>query len=361
MITDLLFLVISGLVILVDAFSIVFFFKKQTKKTLTVFPTVSILVAVRNEEQFILQCLKSLNQLDYPTEKLEILIGNDASTDNTRAIIEEFIQDKPTFKLVEIEQNLGKAIGKANVLAQLAHRACGEWLFFTDADMQHAPDWLKNMLAYANDKDLVTGFTWVKNKPLEAMEWVHTLGIAKIFSDFNLPATAMGNNMAIRRDAYHKTGGYENLPPSIVEDFALLQAVVEKKGSFINLINTEVLAYTQPNASLGSFLQQRKRWMQGAFRAPWYAKLYIFLRVGWMLSVLCLLFTNGMQAWILAIWTLKVVVQSVFIKVVLHTIQKKVNLLYFVFYELYTFAVTWLLLIYYFLPFRIRWKGRQYL
>lgn len=356
-----LFLSITTLVIIIDILCFFLFKKKNQKVILDNLPTISILVAVRNEENNILACLESLNNLNYPHHKLQILIGNDLSTDRTVEIVENFISDKPKFQLIHISESIGNAVGKANVLAQLAHQAIGEWLFFTDADIRHQPNWLQNMLAYGHTKDLITGFTWIKDNTLQAIEWTFTLGVAKIFSDFKLHTTAMGNNMAIKKEMYLQTGGYEHLSPSIVEDFALLQAVIEKKGSFINIFEQEVKAYSKPTDSFLELLHQRKRWMKGAIKAPWYAKMYISIRLMFILSLLCAFFTNPEQ-WqiILGIWSIKIVFQSVFILTLLKRIEQKVYWLYLVVYEFYTNILTVILIIYYLLPFQVFWKGRKY-
>lgn len=61
-------------------------------------PTATVIVAARNEEDNILRTLLSLDKLDYPEGKLEILIVDDNSTDSTSQIIDEFICNKPIFK-----------------------------------------------------------------------------------------------------------------------------------------------------------------------------------------------------------------------------------------------------------------------
>src|SRR4051794_40849265 len=82
---------------------------------------VSILIAARNEANNIERCLTSITRLNYPADLIEVLIGNDGSTDETAKIVETFIADKPNFKLVSITEKLGQAHGKGNVLAHLAH------------------------------------------------------------------------------------------------------------------------------------------------------------------------------------------------------------------------------------------------
>ena len=58
------------------------------------YPKITIWIAARNEEENILNCLRSIEKLDYPIDYLQVLIGNDNSTDNTFTIIKEFIKDK---------------------------------------------------------------------------------------------------------------------------------------------------------------------------------------------------------------------------------------------------------------------------
>ena len=57
-------------------------------RTVGVEPTVSIVVAARNEEERIAECLESLIRVDYPASKLEIIVIDDRSTDRTGMIID---------------------------------------------------------------------------------------------------------------------------------------------------------------------------------------------------------------------------------------------------------------------------------
>ena len=53
-------------------------------------PTVTVIVSARNEEDNILNCLESLNKLEYPEGKLKIIIVDDRSNDNTGSLIDNF-------------------------------------------------------------------------------------------------------------------------------------------------------------------------------------------------------------------------------------------------------------------------------
>ncbi|MBD0260755.1 MAG: glycosyltransferase, partial [Cytophagales bacterium] len=167
---------------------------------------VSILIAARNEEANILACLEAVAQLDWPADHLEVWIGNDGSEDRTGERVAAFIRDKPHFYLLDVTGRVGTARGKSNVLAQLALRATGQYLFFTDADVRVPPTWIKSMLAaWKHGVGLVNGVTLVAEEGLmarlQAIEWTYAISLMRRFSERNLPITAMGNNMMTTREA----------------------------------------------------------------------------------------------------------------------------------------------------------------
>jgi len=327
-------------------------------------PFVSILVAARNEEANILACLHSLAKLSYP--HVEILIGDDNSTDNTLNIVQNFIKDKPQFAVIQVKEKIGTAIAKANVLAQLAQKAKGEWLFVTDADVQVPSDWIENMLTEGEKSEIITGFTWVKGKGLfavlQALDWTSALATAKMFSYFGLPLTAMGNNMAVRRETYLQTGGYENMPPTLVEDFMLFKKIaIESRKPFYQAFSHRVMAETKAIDNFGRFLQQRKRWMRGALQAHWTAKIYLFLRVGFYPLFLLMLFL-AITSWqyVLILFVIKLFWQSVALHNFLKIIGKTKFIWAFGLYEIYLAVLSVILPIYYLIPLKIKWKGRQF-
>ena len=198
---------------------------------------VSILIAARNEQETILACLRAVSQLHYPVDSIDVLIGNDQSTDQTAAVVTEFVRDKPTFRLVNITESVNGLSGKANVLAQLARQAKGEYLFFTDADTQVPPDWLTEILrAFTGNTGVVTGVTLPEGvsffDKLQTLDWLYNLTLTHLVSSVGIPITAMGNNMAVSRSAYKAVGGYESLPFSVTEDYVLFRAILAKGVRF---------------------------------------------------------------------------------------------------------------------------------
>src|SRR5713101_2143334 len=86
----------------------------------TQWPDVSILLSAYNEEDVIADRLKNLLDLDYPRERLEILVGSDGSTDHTCEIIKQF--NSEGIRLVAFEERRGKA----SVINDLVSLATGE-------------------------------------------------------------------------------------------------------------------------------------------------------------------------------------------------------------------------------------------
>lgn len=111
------------------------------------YPKVSILMAVYNEEKRLEAKLKSLQTLDYPEERLEILIGSDGSTDRTDEIISRYMSRR--IKFVRQPQRRGKP----SVLNLLVPQASGEILVFTDARQQLDKNVLNELVKhFADDK-----------------------------------------------------------------------------------------------------------------------------------------------------------------------------------------------------------------
>lgn len=323
--------------------------------------SVSILVAARNEAAVVFNLMASLEALNYPKTHLQILIGNDDSSDNTAAIVAAFIKGKPYFELINITNSPNHQRGKANVLMQLAQVANGDYLFFTDADITVPSSWINAMLNGFTTENIgvVVGITATKPNSVfarcQGIEWLMALKFMELLNRFNQPSTGMGNNMAVSKKAYNAVGGYENLPFSIVEDFALYNAIIENNFGFKHIFSPKVMAFTEPP---DNYFSQRKRWLKGGLDSRSLLIIPAVVQALALPLILLLLIVN----------------QSVGISILLTYfgltqllgvfVLKKVNLHswlpYLPFYFFYVNIFWCLQLINYFLPGKVNWKGRQY-
>jgi chlorobactene glucosyltransferase len=197
-------------------------------------PYVSILVPARNEEDKIKACVKSLLQQDY--QDYEVLILDDHSTDQTRAILDDIGSTDPRLKVLSGQPNPDGSTGKNWACTQLAQQSRGKILFFTDADTIHDPQTLAAVVAAMEGAptDLLTGYprqivlSWGERFLVPFFSWVvisfFPLGLA-----YRIPSpiftNAVGQLIAIKREAYQTIGGHRGVRESIVDDLALARAI----------------------------------------------------------------------------------------------------------------------------------------
>ena len=259
------------------------------------FPFVSILVAARNEEASIERCLESLLALDYPSDRLEILVGDDASTDRTAALVEAFQKRSPLVNKIAIQPatETNPLKGKTNVLHQLMQKARGDYYLFCDADISVQPDWGKAMLRlFTPTIGVVVGVTRMHRAGLwaamQSIEWLLVLSFLRFFSFFGIGLTAMGNNMAISRKAYEAVGGYPRIGFSIVEDYVLFKAILAQGFGFAQGFSPRLLSESLPMQRWADWVWQRRRWVQGAKGATWPVQV-VFVLTSACVPVLLLL------------------------------------------------------------------------
>lgn len=125
-------------------------FRKRRDNISASFPTVSVLMPMHNEEKVLRLKTERLLALDYPSEKIEIILGSDASTDNTDLIAGELVSQSENIHYVRSE----KRRGKAGMLNMMAKQAKGEILVITDANVMPYPDCLKLITVHFSEKKI---------------------------------------------------------------------------------------------------------------------------------------------------------------------------------------------------------------
>ncbi len=326
---------------------------------------VTVIVAARNEEGNILTCLKSLDELFYPEGKLEIIIVDDKSTDNTGEIIDKFIAGKKKFKKIITKKEIGKLKGKTNALANALEAAGGEIILTTDADCTVHPMWAYATASYYQpDVAIVNGFTTQNAyngfSGMQAIDFIYLLIVASGTINLGKPISCIGNNMSYRKKAYLEVGGYENLPFSVTEDFNLLHAIHKlKKYKIIYPINNETLVTSLPCKNLKSLYHQKKRWSVGGLGVPLAG--YLIMAYGFITN-LCVLLTPVFfsMTWLYLVF-FKIVIDFLFIFPVHSALGIKKNLKYFInwqiYYTIYVIMIPFVLI---FIGRKVSWKGRKY-
>ncbi|RZS98398.1 glycosyltransferase [Cecembia calidifontis] len=328
-------------------------------------PSVSILIPCRNEEKNLPQALAALEQLIYPKDKIQIILGNDNSCDRTGEILQSWCANKKMAEYVETEEAKNTGMnGKAHALHQMAKLASGKLLLFTDADCQVHPQWAMRMVQ-AWDRThagIITGITTVKGgrifERMQAMDWWLTLGMVKVVGDLGFSVTSMGNNMLVSKEAYEAVGGFKGIPFSLTEDFELARQVGKKGYKHIHEVAAENLIETKAQVDFRKLLSQRKRWMHGAMALPPFWKLILGIQVLFFPAILSLVILHPFEGTML--WFLKVLIQSFFIYRLASKTEVCLKTFDFLYFEIYYLITAWSTIVYYFWPSKTDWKGRKY-
>ncbi|MEW6510645.1 MAG: glycosyltransferase [Bacteroidota bacterium] len=233
-------------------------------------PRVSIIVAARNEERYISQCLESLLRLTYPRELLEIIVIDDRSDDSTAAIAQGYVKAHPHVRLLHSLPESGHLRGKTNAVTQGVEAAAGEIFMFTDADCRVPPGWVEGIVQHYGDDRVgtVAGFTSLKGgdwfSRMQALDWFVLFSAAAGTARMGFPTTAVGTNLSVRREAYEKVGGYRKIPFSVTEDYALFHAVTKQGGYRARIpMDPETLVESSPCSTIQELYHQKKRWFTG--------------------------------------------------------------------------------------------------
>lgn len=340
-------------------------YKANFKEEPSFWPQISIWVAARNEAENIGSCLNHLVKLDYPVDKVQILVGNDQSTDKTREIVLEYCTRYNHIQLIDIVDQPNNLRAKARVMAQLDVHAQGDYYLITDADVCVNPQWAKSMIRSLNtlQTGVASGTTVVKSPKiwgwLQEIDWSYFMGLLNIISYAGVPATAVGNNMIVRKSAYWSTGGYKEIQFSITEDYKLYSEICKQGYQWNNVMHPNVIAESAETKGFIPLMHQRKRWLTGGKDLPWYwwllfsiFGLYHLISPWFLISLFPYAWIFGSTKWLLQWIQIKLIYKNVGIA--------SPNFLKLIIYEVFMHLVTIGTAIFFLLPLKTVWKGRAY-
>ncbi|WP_336046143.1 glycosyltransferase family 2 protein [Solibacillus ferritrahens] len=243
-------------------------FKKRFNIPLEEYPKVSILIPAHNEEIVIEDTIQSMIRLDYPKDKLEVLIINDNSSDQTGTIIDRYAKEYSYIHAVHTKPpHAGK--GKSGALNQGFKHSTGEMIVVYDADNTPEPAAIRNLaLGLLKDKEagaMVGKFRVVNaNKNLLTrlinietltFQWLAQAGRWFWFRMTTIP----GTNFAIRRSILDELGGWDE--KALSEDTEL-SIRVYNLGYYIRFF-PEAVTWEQEPENIRVWWRQRTRWARG--------------------------------------------------------------------------------------------------
>lgn len=231
-------------------------------------PGVSILVPAYNEEIVMAGTLESLLHLDYPRDRMEIIVIDDSSTDRTRRVIEHMMAADRRLKLIAIPPGLGGR-GKSHALNQGVRYARYELIAVYDADNAPEPQSLRALVGELMQSDHLAAtvgkvrtlnrttnlLTRCINIEFISFQWIVQAGRWRLFGLSSLP----GTNYVIRREALERAGGWD---ADAIADDAELTVRLGQGGYQIKFVPLAVTWEPEPQ-HWGVWLRQRLRWARG--------------------------------------------------------------------------------------------------
>ncbi len=171
---------------------------------------ISVIVPALNEEESIGNCLCSLQEQDIDRDSYEIIVVDGGSDDRTREIARQYAD--------RVVSQKRSGIGGARRDGAEASR--GDILVFTDADTLHRRDWLERIRENLTTRgyDVSTGPVHFYDRTCRSdliRLWRKQYAFFHLFGFYWL----IGSNVAVKREAYDRTGGHRDI--SILEDYDL--------------------------------------------------------------------------------------------------------------------------------------------
>jgi len=229
-------------------------------------PRVNVLVACRNEESVIGSLVERLVSLDYPSDRLKIVVTDDGSTDGTGEKLDAFAAKYAALTCVHRPHGMGG--GKSGALNTALTEVDGDVIVVFDADHEPQPDVIRKLVRHFRDPRVgaVQGRCVIRNLDdslLSRLVWLDYLGGYLVNeygrqSLFQLPAYG-GANCAVRTSSLTAVGGWNER--SVTEDTDLTLRLV-LRGDRVRY-DVQAVDSEEGVVSLDRFWRQRYRWARG--------------------------------------------------------------------------------------------------
>ena len=230
--------------------------KRKNKKRENYEPTVTLMIVAHNEEKVIQQKLENAIKLDYPKDKLEILVSSDNSTDKTNEIVEKFIKNNKKYNIRLYKVNERK--GKTNAQNEAQKTVKSEILVMTDANSMIKENAIKELVSsftenvmYVTGRLIYTNSLDSATSNMEDTYWNMDIKIREIESNIQ---TITGGNGALYACINSE---YVDFPPIQCHDSAmpLYYALKGKKA----IANHNAIAYEKAGETVEDEFKRKIR------------------------------------------------------------------------------------------------------
>jgi biofilm PGA synthesis N-glycosyltransferase PgaC len=230
-------------------------------------PSVSVIIAAHNEQNSLPAKLENLRSMEYPLDRLQVIVASDGSTDRTVDILRDHAStvDSVVFEL---------ANGKASAINEAIKRATGEIFVFMDARQRVAPDAISNLVSYFADPTvgavsgelLLIGDEQTQSSDGLGIYWKIEKIVRRLESASGSVVGVTGAIYAIRRELYTE------IPSGTILDDVFVPMHVARLGKRV-VLQASALAYDRLSPAKGKEFSRKVRTLTGNYQllqlAPW--------------------------------------------------------------------------------------------
>ena len=355
-------------------------YSSSEKVTENELPFVSIIIAARNEEKNIRECIQSLIKQTYPVNKYEVIVTDDHSTDNTVSIIKSFKKENiKVIRLADFIENKTLNSYKKKSIETALKFSQGTLIVTTDADCIAPKKWLETLVSFYKEKNSVficlpveyidpkKGASLFNNifTIFQSLDFMTLQGItgASVHKEFH--SMCNGANLAYEKKVFYEVNGFAGIDEIASGDDMLLMEKIHKiyPDRILFLKSREVIVKTKAAETLQEFFNQRIRWASKSDRyidkKITAVLLSVYLLNAWIFILgISSFFSSKIFYLFLISFLTKTIIELLFLYPVARFFNKQKLLWWFLpaqpFHILYTLIVGWLG------KFgSYKWKGRK--
>ncbi|MGB3544663.1 glycosyltransferase [Rubrivirga sp.] len=302
-------------------------------------PTITVVVPARDEEETIGPCVDSILAMDYPADRLEIIVVDDDSSDRTAERVRQRMRATPALagpvleddesegegqlRLVQVPENRRRdRAHKKRAIEKAVIHARGEIILTTDADCVVPAMWARSMAAQFEGPEIafVSGPVTFEVRPedglfvrLQALDFFGVMACGAGGIGVGRPSLANGACVGYRRETFEALGGFSGIDHvTSGDDELLMQKVAYGTPLDVRFCSDpRALVVTEPVRDVHAFVHQRKRWASKSANYPpslkWMLAGVAAFMVPLVATMIAAPFVPGLRVWLAVALALKAI------------------------------------------------------
>ncbi len=236
----------------------------QLAENIAELPRVTFIISAYNEEAVIGEKLRNTLEIDYPTDKFEVIVISDACDDRTDEIVNEWAEKDPRIRLVRQNERRGKTAGLNKGVAA----ASGDFIVFSDANAMYKRDAVRELIKYFVTPEVgyVMGAALYtdtedggESAESEGLYWQFELMLKKLESEFYSVVGGDGAIYAIRRELFFE------LRDDDINDFVNPLQIVAK--GYRGIFNPRAICHEDTAEDFSKEFKRKRRIANRSWRA----------------------------------------------------------------------------------------------